>query len=449
MKKHIVTLVLTVASLVAAAQHDTIQWMEFPPYYYINHQPWEIRDTHHNGAECFLRPRYICNFEQQHEMSNLQCSNYNDDLALKFSSDTTLHVIGIAAIPMPVTPINVLWNAQTVYSCLAGDSLYRYFFGECFLFRLYTPEGDNLALLESICLDTNSFDSADCRLYITPPSPLYNNGYMYPILEVFFENELDLNSFYLSFSLEGYSGANFYQPINCLHEIHIPAIDTFILPAQELRYRGQLSSPSDPWVTYIAHFVYPHIVPIIRRDCDTCPTVPVQTVQHFQVGADQAFFRWQGTDPQRSWQLSYGPAGTAPDDGTLVDCSQPISGGIHFEPGTEYVAYVRGRCRFGRFEYGPWSAPYHFTLEGSGIAEVDYPGLALEVSPNPTDGRVTVACGEPMELLEVYDTKGALLRRATPASDRATLDLAALPAGTYLLRVTTPQAVASRKLVRY
>ena len=66
-----------------------------------------------------------------------------------------------------------------------------------------------------------------------------------------------------------------------------------------------------------------------------------------------------------------------------------------------------------------------------------------------TDGRVTVACGEPMELLEVYDTKGALLRRATPASDRATLDLSALPAGTYLLRVTTPQAVASRKLVRY
>ena len=54
-----------------------------------------------------------------------------------------------------------------------------------------------------------------------------------------------------------------------------------------------------------------------------------------------------------------------------------------------------------------------------------------------------------MELLEVYDTKGALLRRATPASDRATLDLSALPAGTYLLRVTTPQAVASRKLVRY
>ena len=444
MKKIIVTLVMAVVSLVAAAQHDTIPLLEFPPYYYINHQPWSVQDTQHNGAECFLTRRFFT----YHENSLLRCRNYNDDVALKFSSDTTLHVIGIAAIPT-FAPFNGNeWNAQTVYSCLAGDSLYRYFFGECFLFRLYTPEGDNLALLESICLDTNSFDSADCRLYHiqTGNTELTNFA---PVLEVFFENELDLKTFYLSFSLAGYLGYDFYQPIYCRHEIHIPEIDTFILPAQELRYRGQRSSPSDPWVTYTEHFAYPLIFPIIRRDCDTCPTVPVQTVQHFQVGADQAFFRWQGTDPQRSWQLSYGPAGTDPDDGTLVDCSQPISGGIHFEPGTEYVAYVRGRCRFGRFEYGPWSAPYHFTLEGSGIAEVDYPGLALEVSPNPTDGRVTVACGEPMELLEVYDTKGSLLRRATPGTDRATLDLAALPAGTYLLRVTTPQAVASRKLVKH
>ena len=206
------------------------------------------------------------------------------------------------------------------------------------------------------------------------------------------------------------------------------------------------------------------VFPIVKRRC-TAPR-GLHLGYNTADGVDTAL--WRSDTNAAVFQLSICPPYTSPGSGTLVT----TAGNSHVLPPLEssadkYCVYLRKMCTFsysttGRTDtvWSDWSGPMvvdstHGGLidstygDTTGIAEVDCPGLALEVSPNPTDGRVTVACGEPMELLEVYDTKGALLRRATPASDRATLDLAALPAGTYLLRVTTPQAVASRKLVRY
>ena len=213
------------------------------------------------------------------------------------------------------------------------------------------------------------------------------------------------------------------------------------------------------------------VFPIVKRRC-TAPR-GLHLGYNTADGVDTAL--WRSDTNAAVFQLSICPPYTSPGSGTLVT----TAGNSHVLPPLEssadkYCVYLRKMCTFsysttGRTDtvWSDWSGPMvvdstHAGLidstyadttgtggDTTGIAEVDCPGLALEVSPNPTAGRVTVACGEPMELLEVYDTKGALLRRATPASDRATLDLSALPAGTYLLRVTTPQAVASRKLVRY
>jgi hypothetical protein len=75
-----------------------------------------------------------------------------------------------------------------------------------------------------------------------------------------------------------------------------------------------------------------------------------------------------------------------------------------------------------------------------GIDPVDIAQL-LSVYPNPTAGPITVA-GIPIRQIEVYDNQGRLVKQiTTPAHpDSFSLDLSALPAGTYLLRLVLQPA---------
>ena len=181
---------------------------------------------------------------------------------------------------------------------------------------------------------------------------------------------------------------------------------------------------------------------IIRRDCDTCPTV--QGLQYVKSGAGKAFFKWQNGTNHRDWQLSYGPAGTAPEDGTIVDCSQRMTGNIEFDPDSHYVAYVRARCRFARYEYGPWSAPLDFCLNG-GIDGIDEAGATdITLTPNPAADRVTVAA-EGLESVELIGTDGAVLQRRE-CRNTCVLDLRGLAAGVYMVRVSTPSGTATKRL---
>ncbi|MBR4506844.1 MAG: T9SS type A sorting domain-containing protein [Bacteroidales bacterium] len=190
----------------------------------------------------------------------------------------------------------------------------------------------------------------------------------------------------------------------------------------------------------VEYFV-PLIWLIIRRDCDTCPTV--QGLQYVKSGAGKAFFKWQNGTNHRDWQLSYGPAGTAPEDGTIVDCIQRMTGNIEFDPDSHYVAYVRARCRFARYEYGPWSAPLDFCLNGSGIDEAGATDITL--TPNPAADRVTVAA-EGMESVELIGVDGAVLQRKE-CRNTCVLDLRGLAAGVYMVRVGTARGTATKRLV--
>ena len=262
------------------------------------------------------------------------------------------------------------------------------------------------------------------------------------IYEIFFDNEIDVtDSFYISckYGVVDYGGGGYEDRTAAYFEIHNPVVDTFIYPP--LSYRilpDSASSADDPWI-YGVKRTYPLLFPIIRRDCDTCPTV--RGIEVIGSGAGQSFLRWQRGTEHLDWQVSYGPVGTAPDDGTIADYTSPISGYIYYNPDTQYVAYVRARCRFARYEWGPWSTPVTLNTP-NGIDDVQLAGM-ITISPNPATQTVTIDSPLPTTLVEAYDEKGALMTSV----NTSTLDVSQWPTGVYTLRIHTPQGIAVKKLV--
>lgn len=85
----------------------------------------------------------------------------------------------------------------------------------------------------------------------------------------------------------------------------------------------------------------------------------------------------------------------------------------------------------------------------SGSAEPEAIDLAGDVRvglyPNPTTGMVRIETAEPVENIELFNLAGSLLIDAGNASS---LDLGSLANGTYLLRITTANGTAIRKIVK-
>ena len=72
----------------------------------------------------------------------------------------------------------------------------------------------------------------------------------------------------------------------------------------------------------------------------------------------------------------------------------------------------------------------------------------LSVYPNPTTDRVSVTSDDTVELYEIYNITGALVRRQTIGNDTFDIDVRDLPAGAYLLKVCTNKAVQTKRFVK-
>ena len=76
---------------------------------------------------------------------------------------------------------------------------------------------------------------------------------------------------------------------------------------------------------------------------------------------------------------------------------------------------------------------------------------AFTITPNPARDIVTVTladgCDRAHATLVLRDALGKELRRITPSADKTAIPLQGLPAGTYLLTLSTPQGSSTQKLV--
>jgi hypothetical protein len=72
----------------------------------------------------------------------------------------------------------------------------------------------------------------------------------------------------------------------------------------------------------------------------------------------------------------------------------------------------------------------------------------VAVYPNPASDLLQVEGTTRIEYYEMYDITGALLRHATVGRDSFTLDLEALPAGTYLLKTISEGGVQTHRFIK-
>ena len=124
---------------------------------------------------------------------------------------------------------------------------------------------------------------------------------------------------------------------------------------------------------------------------------------------------------------------------------------INYSGDFNFKVRVRKICNYLDSPYHTlvWSAyseprnVYHLQGAPQGIIDVVMPELA--VSPNPAKGSLTVEGDEGH--LQLLDLEGREVKSCHHRGSRTTMDVSTLPRGVYLLRLTTAQGTASRRVM--
>ena len=189
-----------------------------------------------------------------------------------------------------------------------------------------------------------------------------------------------------------------------------------------------------------------------------CPSV--QNMQVEQLG-DTVTVTWDDFTAYSRVLLRYGPVNLPQTDWQEVNVTGDTMYTItDLLPGARYGVTMQSYCEYNETET-PWCAVKYFyttdTVSGGGDDSthsdiVMAGGVDFAVSPNPVHGVVEVTLPQPLEtdgVLSLYDLGGREVRQtAVPAgSSRVTLDTEGCPAGAYLLKLISPQGIATRRLL--
>ena len=85
-------------------------------------------------------------------------------------------------------------------------------------------------------------------------------------------------------------------------------------------------------------------------------------------------------------------------------------------------------------------------LQTDGLVEQG--GITVELYPNPAKRRLTIEASEPINMLEIYSTNGALISKESNCSDKVEINVQTYAPGTYIIRLTTDSTVEIRRFVK-
>lgn len=192
---------------------------------------------------------------------------------------------------------------------------------------------------------------------------------------------------------------------------------------------------TSPWSDTIA---------FTTQQCD-----PVTSVNVNNITAHSALVSWQSHN-DGPWQISYGPSGFTPDEGTMlritsydVTGSGTVSYSLYdLQPDSTYDLYIRAFCS--DEDPSAWSSKLTFKTSTEGInnSQLSFFSSQFSIYPNPTTGKVTIQVHNSNLRIQDYFLTDMMGRRKevrlTPiGSNQYTLDLTPLPKATYLLTITT------------
>lgn len=200
----------------------------------------------------------------------------------------------------------------------------------------------------------------------------------------------------------------------------------------------------DNWFTYEAceeKHGYMLIFPILETSCHV-PT----GLRWNPMGGGKVRLSWESGTWDTEWEVSYGLSGIAPEDGTIITATSTSAQLSGIGTDTHYVAYVRTKCVVRDTVWSDWSDSISIFLSTQGIDNMDKDG-GIALQPNPASNSVLLTTEAPLAGIDVYTAAGAFYKHLPASGNTADIDVSSWPSGTYLLHISTPLGVTTKKLI--
>lgn len=186
---------------------------------------------------------------------------------------------------------------------------------------------------------------------------------------------------------------------------------------------------------------YMLIFPILETSCHV-PT----GLRWNPMGGGKVRLSWESGTWDTEWEVSYGLSGIAPEDGTIITATSTSAQLSGIGTDTHYVAYVRTKCVVRDTVWSDWSDSISIFLSTQGIDNMDKDG-GIVLLPNPASNSVLLTTEAPLTGIDVYTAAGAFYKHLPASGNAADIDVSSWPSGTYLLHISTPIGITTKKLI--
>ena len=180
-----------------------------------------------------------------------------------------------------------------------------------------------------------------------------------------------------------------------------------------------------------------------------CP--PVESPRHANNVGGCAVLLWNSHPDHNSWQVSYGPEGTAPENGIIVNCPIQAAQLCGLDSGRHYTAYVRAVCNHDSVCYSNWSEPIDVCVCDTGTTEPESIVSVLDaltyIIPNPANDIVQILSSFTMNRIEAFNLNGEKMASITANGISSTLNVKGWSAGMYIIIIHTNAGNISKKLI--
>ena len=456
MKKIFILMVCLTMALEAAAQSHSHRDTTYVRYEQFDFDAWVWEDPEHHGKVCDQYPimdEHNCVFGN----ADIVQYNYTDNPA-------GMEVVGLSAA--------VVLNHGMIFSTVPPEYLLLY---------EATPDTFELKAMEQ-WYETDTAGRPEGRYLV---NPMYchstNSDTTYPdtlrfaydswtikIYDIYFEKPVTVyDSFYVGgtcyfsrmypptepifFSMNGY----------LFFSTTFSGVDTTcFMPSlwKVFDYNGAIHE----WY-WMPTNQFMMVLPIIRVVDTSFAGVPEcpEVTGMFALGnnTDTVTLQWAYDSLHGEFEVSYGPDGTAPGDGTVAtvfDNRWQFTDVAYSD--TLMVAYVRTVCReYDTLRWSGWSSPMNFRLhyvdttthheEGIEVPEEGDLSRFVRLMPNPASGSVLVMSSYGMERVEVYDARGGKVYDSPAEGTTAGFDVSSWAKGAYVVHVRTHAGTAAKRLV--